>query len=364
MKYRHLRTMTTVPLELWPIVYHLATAEAWPPQDDASVIAFFEFANRQSLLSLLMTDTTVPVIVAKAKSRFRVLEALHRRRNELTRDAAREFQRTVGDSTFLFFKGSDYRHRLYSQPDLRPMADIDVLVPSQDLANILGCLVAAGYSPTYAGHGACFAPSYHEITVVVQNVGIDIHRSYGQDFRAGIDYDSILQRREKFYKDGVFGHRMSPADAILSHAYSGLAMDEFTPPLIRYVDFYLLLQYYEHALDECVSRAKSWNIERPFFSALHITSTLFPSIRTAAVTDAIEQLLDRQTRHFLVKRVLPDPATEPSGHGSGRRRQLWRKFLLIDHAWRRVAFIVYYIYETLIGYAFEWCQRRKRLPPA
>ena len=353
-----------VPSELWPIVFRLATSKEWPPRDNASVIAFFEYANHQNLLPLLMSDAGVPDTIATAKSRFRVLEALHRRRSELTREAALEFQRVCCDSKFLFFKGNDYRHRLYPQPEFRPMADIDILVQSTEIAPILKRLSTAGYRPLYGGHGACYAPSHHEFAVVIRNVGFDIHRSYGQAIRAGIDYNAMLQRREWFENDGICGYRLSPPDSILSHAYCGLAMDEFTPALIRYVDFYLLLQRYENEIGECVSRAKLWGIERALFSALHITSTLFPSVRTTAVNNAIDQLLDARTKYFLIKRVLPNPATERSGNISGRYVQLWRKFSLMDRTWRRFAFVAYHAYETAIGFIFEWHANKKGIIPA
>ena len=65
--------------------------------------------------------------------------------------------------------------------------------------------------------------------------------------RAAIDYDGIWQRREQFERDGVSGYRLSPADAILAHAFS-LGKDEFSSELSRFVDFYLLLRRHEDEL--------------------------------------------------------------------------------------------------------------------
>ena len=358
------KRMMTVPCELWPIVFYLATSNKWPPRDEANVIAFFDFAHRESLLALLMSDENVPATVAAAKQRYRVLDALYRRRYELSRDRVFELQRVIGREAFLLLKGMDYQHRLYARPGLRPMADIDILVQSTKMNSILKRLTSEGYSLKYGGHGAFYAPNRHEVAVVIGNVCIDVHRRFAQPFRTGIDYDAMLQRKESFEREGIFGYRLAPVDAILSHAYSGLAMDEFTPPLIRYVDFYLLLQRYEDELGECVSRAKAWGIERALFSALHITSTLFPSAQTTAVNNAINQLLDARTKRFLVKRVLPNPAKERSGNISGRYMQLWRKFSLMDRTWRRLAFVAYYAYETAIGFIFEWHANKKGIIPA
>jgi hypothetical protein len=356
--------VTQVPRELWPIVYRLATSDNWPPRSDANVSAFFGFAKHERLLPLLMADPDVPAEVAAAKPRFRALDALYEKRYELSRGAALELQRIIGADAFLFLKGSDYRHRLYVRPRLRPMADIDIYVPAGDFRTVLARLAAVGHPRKYSDHGAAFAPGHHEVSIEIGSVHVEPHRSFAQRVRARIDYDGIWQRREWFERDGIRGCRLSPADAILCHSFY-FTMDEFSSLLIRYVDFYLLLQQYENELSACAARAKAWAIERPLFGALHVTTNLFPSARTKAVEQAMDLLLDAPTRRFLVDRVLPDPATEPSGHVTGRRVQLWRKYSLMDRRWRSVLLLAYHLYEIAIGSLIEWHTRRKGLliPP-
>jgi hypothetical protein len=356
--------VTQVPRELWPIVCRLAAACEWPPRTDADVAAFFDFANRQNLLPLLMADEGLPPEIAVAKPRFRALHALYRRRYELSRSATLELLRVLGSDAFLFYKGSDYRHRLYARPEQRPMTDVDVYVPAAGIAAALQRLAEAGYPRKYVAYGAHFAPGFYDLSFEIERVHIEVHRCFAQRVRAGIEYDGIWQRREWFEHDGIGGYRLSSADAVLAHAF-GLAKDEFSSELNRYVDFYLLLQRYEGELHECVVRAKTWRIERPLFSALHLLSNLFPSARSGAVDEAMDMLLDPGTRKFLVDRVLPDPATERSGHITGRRVQLWRKYWLIDRVWRRFALAACHVCETVIGLAMEWRLRRNglALPP-
>ena len=356
--------MTRVPRELWPIVCRLATSRDWPPCGDADISAFFEYANRQKLLPLLLADHELPVEIVAAKPRFRALDSLYRKRYELGRAGALELRRVLGVDAFLFYKGFDFCHRLYVRPQLRPMTDIDVYLPSADMPAVLRKLEAAGYPRKYTSYGASFFGGHHEISVVLGSVHIELHRAFAQPIRAAIDYDGMWRRREWFEDDGVGGYRLSPADAILGQAFE-MAKDEFSSELHRYVDFYLLLQLYQDQLAECVTRAKAWHIERPLFGALQVTSTLFRNAQTAAVKQAMEALLDAPTRRFLVDRVLPGPATEPSGHVTGRRLQIRRKFALIDRPWRRVAFVGYQIYESAIGSVMEWRARRNGLniPP-
>jgi Uncharacterised nucleotidyltransferase len=351
--------VTAVPRELWPIVCRLATSRQWPPQGDTDIAAFFDYANRQKLLALLLADHDLPQQVVAAKQRFRALDALYRKRYELNRDATLELLRVLGPDAFLAYKGSDYRHRLYDRPEERPMTDLDVYIPWAQLPDALRKLEAAGYPRKYSYHAA-FAPQHYEKTVVIGGVLVEIHRSFSQPVRAAIDYDGIWQRREKFERDGVSGCRLSPADAILAHAFH-LAKDEFSSDLNRFLDFYLLLQSYEHELDSCVERAKAWQIQRPLFGALHVTAAMFSGANTIAVNRAMDALLDQPTRRFLVDRILPDPTTEPSGWVSGRRVQIRRKFALIDRRWRRWAFVAYQVYATFGGFALEWLARWRGL---
>lgn len=355
--------MTAVPPELWPIVCRLATSREWPPRGDADVAAFFDYANRQKLLALLIVDDDLPQEVKTAKQRFRALDALYRKRYELNRNATLELRRVLGPDGFLAYKGSDYRHRLYDRPEQRPMTDLDVYIPWAQLPAALKKLEAAGYPRKYSYHAA-FSPLHYEISVVIADVLVEIHRSFSQRVRAAIDYDGIWRRREKFERDEVSGCRLSPADAILAHAFH-LAKDEFSSDLIRYLDFYLLLQRHEDELDSCVSGAKAWQIERPLFGALHVTTAMFPGAKTLAVSQAMDALLDPPTRQFLADQILPDPTKEPSGWVSGRRIQVRRKFALIDRRWRRFAFVAYQIFATVGGFVQEWRARRSGLniPP-
>ena len=356
--------MNEAPRELWPVVWHLATGLEWPPRGAPHISAFFDFANREKLLPLLMEETDLPGDIVAAKSRFQALRAFYRKRYELARDAILELKRVLGADAFLVLKGSDYRHRLYARPELRPMVDVDILVPAAKFRQMGEQLAAAGYPRKYSDFGAGFAPGHHEISIEVGSVHVEPHHSFAQRVRAAIDYDGMWRRREWFESDGIAGYRLSPADAILGHAFIS-AVEEFSSQLIRYVDFFLLLQRYQDELDECVTRAKAWGIERALFGALHLTSSLFPAAATEPVKKAIDSLLDAPTRRFLLDRVLPDPAREPSGHVTGRRVQLWRKYSLMDRYWRRLALGVYSAYETAIGSAIEWRVRRsgRFIPP-
>lgn len=133
-----------------------------------------------------MADEGLPPEIAVAKPRFRALHALYRRRYELSRSATLELLRVLGSDAFLFYKGSDYRHRLYARPEQRPMTDVDVYVPAAGIAAALQRLAEAGYPRKYVAYGAHFAPGFYDLSFEIERVHIEVHRCFAQRVRAGI----------------------------------------------------------------------------------------------------------------------------------------------------------------------------------
>src|SRR5262249_27548899 len=160
--------------------------------------------------------------------------------------------RILGSEGFLFYKGSDYRHRLYDRPEQRPMTDLDVYIPWAQLPAAMRKLAAAGYPRQYTYFPA-FSPPPYQLSVSVRGGLIELHRRLSERVRAAVDYDGVWRRREWFEHDGVSGYRLSPADAILAHAFH-LAKDEFSSDFIRYLDFHLMLRQYQGELETCVER--------------------------------------------------------------------------------------------------------------
>ena len=354
---------TQAPEELWPVVWRLATGEDWPPQGDDHVDAFFQYANREMLLPLLMMAEGLPEPIAAGKLRYRTLLALHRRRYELVCAALPEFTRIAGADAFLFFKGFDFCHRLYDRPELRPMSDIDVLVPAGAFDTMLERFAREGIARRRGAHGASFSPDYHEASVMLGEVHFEIHRSFSQPIRARFDYAGLWNRREAFAVDGVVGQRLSGSDALLCQAYE-LAKDEFRSPLIRYVDFFLLCGQPD-AISICVERARTWRIERALFGALFLTERLFPSARNALLSHAMNNLLTARQRTFLADHILPDPTLERNDRRSNRLLQVRRKLMLIDKLWPRLAFAGYAAHQEVKGSLYEWRARRAgvKIPP-
>jgi hypothetical protein len=325
---------------------------------------FFDYANQERLMPLLLMAEGLPETIESRKSSYRSLLAFYRKRYDLQCAAMPRFTRIAGEDGCLFYKGFDFCHRIYAHPELRPMTDIDVLVPKNEFDRFLARFRQEGIEQTWGRHGASFSPDYHEASILLGEVHVEIHRSLSQHVRAVIDYEGLWSRRERFEANGISGQRLSGPDALLCQAYE-LAKDEFASPLIRYVDFYHLVQGQIGALSLCVERARAWRIERALFGAISLTARLFPSLQHAQVSDAVNELLTASQRAFLTRYVLPDPAREPSGHAKGRLEQVRRKLFLIDSPWRRLRLLGFAMHQEFRGSLREWRLRRAgaEIPP-
>jgi hypothetical protein len=338
-----------LPAELWPLVAARAGLN-WP-RSNSEADRVFAAANDQNLLPLLMAAENLPPALDAAKVRHRALDAIYRRRHALASEALPRLAAIVGADAFICYKGSDFAHRLYPDPVLRPMSDLDVLVPQSRFHELLATLAAYGHDRKRGAHGAPFAPDHFEASIMVGDVHIELHQTFAQPIRNRIDYSGLFARREVFDADGQTLWRFSRADAILAQAFE-LAKDEFRSKLIRHVDFHLLIDGHDDQLPLCIARAREWQLERALFGALELHQRFFPSTVTNPVDDAIAALLTPAIKDELRGGVLATP-----GAAQDRRTQIRHKLQLIDSPWRRAALPVAAAWQESKG---RWHERRAR----
>ncbi len=124
---------------------------------------FYEYANREMLLPLLMVaDRPAGPRSPTRANATAFSKAVYRKRYALSRAAIPEIQSAIGSDTFLLLKGGDYRHRLYDRPELRPMTDLDLL----GAAGGIFARWPGSPPPDIRRNGACmallFSPDHHE----------------------------------------------------------------------------------------------------------------------------------------------------------------------------------------------------------
>lgn len=311
-----------------------AAGAPWPPVTADDADRLLAQAAPEGLLPLLF-ETAGPPVLHDALARQRGHQRLAARRSAILLQGLEAVAQALGDEPFIVFKGADYARRLYARPELRPMQDLDLLVPLARLTDACARLEQAGAVPRGRRRVAAHADSSHERPYVLGDVVVEVHQAFVQRSRHRVDYDGLWHRRLPWPEAGVRAARLEGTDALLAHALS-LAKDEFSVPLVRYLDLRLLLA--GARLDEAAARAREWRVVRALFGALHQASLLMPELRTPEHEALLRDLLPPRSRAFLERRVLPPLAEQGRVHVVSRARQLWRKLWLMDDARRRIGF--------------------------
>lgn len=335
-----------LPASLWPALFRSISSAPWlgASKDEAS--AFVRACIRHRLLSLLLEESSLPDPIRAALPLTRAVQLVQIERTQLQLRALARLASVLEDEPYVLLKGCDYAFRLYPRPELRPMADIDFLIPRERIEAVAERLRAAGARQEFPAGPASRLRSYGEMTFVLDEVTIEPHHAFTQRARNSINYNEIWRDRVPFSAGAIRAFRLSDEDAIL-HAAISMASEYFDLPMIRYLDLYLLLDGSGVDLADLARRAREWRIRRPLFSALHQTSVVFPELRPK-VEPMLHCLLSERERRFLIGRLLPPPLSYTK---ATRRDQLWRKFHLIDGYSARLSFLLYHSYAAVAGRA-------------
>jgi hypothetical protein len=332
-----------LPASLWPLVHRAAAGEAWPPSSGAAADLLVAQAARQGLLPLLFeAHGEMPAVVQEALERQRGFTRVHAARTARLRDTVGRLCRLLADEPVILLKGADYMRRLYPRPELRPMDDVDVLVPRARIDEVCRRLEAAGLRAEFPAGPVSRLPSYHERVFDWDGVIVEVHHSFIQRARHRIDYDAVWQRRVPIDAEGGGAARLGDADGLAYHALA-LSVDAFAVPLVRYVDLWLMVRAAPESLAPAAGRAREWQSVHAFYGAFRQAFVFFPELRTAERAAVVDGLLRAPARAFVDRFVLPRPR-EHGRERVGRGLRLWRKFWLMDNLRRRAGLALYHVY--------------------
>jgi len=339
-----------LPRSFWPTLYRLTGGDHWPPTTDPQAEALVARTVREGLLSLLLSEPSLPPVVATAAAKFQALDRTNRLRARVFKDSLRELAGLLADEPIIVLKGMDYAYRLYSAPHLRPRQDIDILVRREHATAITARLRQAGFKLHYPAGAVARVPAYHEAVFEVGNATIEVHHSFVQRTRNRIDYQGVWTRAKPWSGFDPRLLQLDDVDALIYHAVN-MNSDQFATPLFRHLDVWLMLRGREDILPAAVARAREWATTRALYGALRQTSRYFEEMRTPAVEEAMQELLPPPTRSFLDRHVLADPLRPRKRYG--RLGQVWRKFCLIDNGLLRASFVIYHAYAVVAGKVLE-----------
>lgn len=330
---------------LWPRVSRILGDPVWPPASDTAADRFVRECSWHGLLPLLFRATGLPQIVADALHRSRGWRRAFALRAAIFERALGELSEQLRGEHYVLLKGADYSERLYGSFELRPMEDIDILVPAERYRDVCRELEQAGLFPMFRGTPATRADSFYERAFLMGNVTIEVHQAFIQRARHRIDYAAVWSRVEPGSGGAL---RLADADAVAYQAL-GLAVDQFFARLIRYLDLWLMIRDQPGLVATAARRAKEWHAARAYYGAIRMTCRIFPDLASPDLETVLADLLSPSARRFLDAHVLPPPI-EMRRHELPRRHvALFRKFALMDGLTRRVAFVASHLAQDSTG---------------
>jgi hypothetical protein len=322
----------------------LLTAESWTSIGAAGATRLVEQCSTHGLLPLLFAATDVPPAVeharAAAKGWQRILEVRARRFSETVSTVCH----CLAGEPVMLIKGSDYAQRLYPRPLLRPMQDIDILVPAGRIDAVCARLLAAGLTaqPTF---GVRKDPGYIERVFFHSRILVEVHPAFIQRERHRIGYEGLWHRAVPLEVGGQRVLRLEDVDALAHHALS-MAIDHFNTRIVRYVDLWLLLQQRPDVAVAAAARAREWHTARALYGALSLACRICPDFATKDVRAAMEAAVSAPTRSMLERMVLPGMTEVPRLARPRRVVELWRKAWLMDTAGHAVSFALAHALAT------------------
>lgn len=306
---------------------------------------FLQRVVHEGLLSLLLAEPSLPDPAARAARAYEALDRTNRLRTRVFEDSLCTLLDVVAGEPLTILKGTDYAYRLYPAPHLRPRQDIDVLVQREGVKRVVSLLTRAGFQQHFPAGSVARLPTYHEAVFVVGNATIEVHHSFVQRTRNRVDYAGLWKRAKPWTGFDRRLLQLDDVDGLLGHAIN-MNSDEFSSPIFRHLDVWLMLRGRDDILPQAVERSRQWATKRALYGALRQTGRHFPEFVTPAVEQAMNELLPPRTRAFLDQSILPDPFARKR---LDRWGQLWRKFWLMDDTRHRAAFALYHVYALIAG---------------
>ncbi len=300
-------------------------------------VADHDIAAMRRLLQLLMTadensarldDHPMPVGLVR-HNRLAPL-CFHRGheafRNDFIASAAQALERerqlrealdALGNASVkvALIKGASYVRTIYADAALRPMDDLDLLVPQAQFQRATDTLKELGYTIDGKFHG--LSRAHHALTLgqpAPWTGCIDLHRSITQPYRSRIDLNDVWQRALPL-PDAPTTFLLDPLDETLFHLVHA-SRHQFWVPCIAYVDASrLLYRLGDGGRERLLDRAHRFRLGKAIRASLAVVDML--RRHEARVQD-------------VSPRCAPGADELVQFREPGRLRQLMRKISLLE----------------------------------
>jgi Uncharacterised nucleotidyltransferase len=241
---------------LTPWLYREAAQQGWKKYCPASV---WEDLRQDYLSSLITTRIQQEKIIE-------VIKALRQANLEV-----------------ILLKGADIQHRLYGDPEVRPMVDLDVLLGPDDLPRAARVLAGIGYrlAPKYRdpapGYWQLLGEAVHYINPTDNLLLVDLHWEIGaMMYYYRIPYAPLRRDAQSISYNGSKVYILS-SEHLLIHL--GLnAHKDLLCAVLRVLDLILLLSRQSVDWRRVMQEAAAFGCQRPVYLTLREVARVAPKL--------------------------------------------------------------------------------------
>lgn len=329
--------MNELPPSLWKTVATVGSA-AWPAHSADDISRFVASADKHRLLPIAAGDPSLPSGIREAAGRKASETAAFRAAQIRDQNDLLENLRRILPAEWLMLKGADYRERLYSSAEARPMNDVDLLVRRQDTVRVLAALQEHGFALIPGKSSA----NETALRVPGSDLWLDIYDRFAHDTRVDVQYDQIWNERE-ITPDGL--GRLAPHHALAVHTLI-VSNIQFVTHLRKFVDLWLLSRN-DAVVRGAMACAERWSLRRAFYVSFRVMRRLFPETAGEAWSGAVDRFVSARERAALDNTF----SAAPFDALPVRPVQVWRKLRLLDTNGHRVRFVVSHLATTAAALA-------------
>jgi len=252
----------------------------------------------------------------------------------------------------IVLKGIHLSEDYYLDLGLRPMVDIDLLVPKEDSQRAGEILAKLGYSipPNY---DATFALKYRSHIPYVSDHrithSVEVHWTLTQDIRFNMKLDDVWASAESYEIDGipckVMSHcRLLPYLCVHFTHHLHYPLGSFRPKLIWLYDIHLLISQGRFDWDDIAKTSRADRTGTALYVTLYLTKEL---LKTNIPDSILDELRPGHLRCRLLHFLLDDSSLHLRRFPNSKIACTLISELIIERMMDRLAFTVKFIGREL-----------------
>ncbi len=302
--------------ELFPMLWQGGVNNGAPPWADPAGLAELRQHRLtpwlyQELRARGLKDAVAPSLLQELKHDYALsLRQTHRQEQEVLK--VLQALLTAGVEPILL-KGADLRLRLYRDSAVRPMTDLDLLVPKILLTEARAALNRAGYvlSPLYLGPRPGFREHFESELVFTPPPGsllsVDLHwevQALGGFYR--LPSERLRNMAIPWKVDGMKVKILSPAHALIHlclHSLNDLYVSHELLA-IQVVDLLLVITRLPQDWPRFLKEVTRCRCQRPVFLILHELRHILPQLVPQGVLAELAHYSPSWSERFVLNRSL------------------------------------------------------------